>query len=163
MSRRAFDVCIVVYACSVFYAQIVLVPLDKAITKAVKGLPAVEDDGKDAVQSIFMPFPLTTKKIRPPPYSGRDPEWQAFIKLSKDKEANTSMRSALYRTPLRRVCPGCRADCSGARLEDLAEIVRNEVGRSQLAQRLGSPIKVRRWWLDAEYPFGPPPEYRRSG
>jgi hypothetical protein len=32
-----------------------------------------------------------------------------------------------------------------------------------LTMRTGKPLKVRRWWLDVDYPYRPPIEYRRSG
>ena len=32
---------------------------------------------------LFIPFPGTTKQLKPVPYKGTDPEWQEFVRLSK--------------------------------------------------------------------------------
>lgn len=42
---------------------------------------------------IFIPFPLTTERHEPQPYSGKDPEWREFVRLSKDKERLDQIRS----------------------------------------------------------------------
>lgn len=50
---------------------------------SAEGRKALEEDLAGA--SVFLPFPLTTHTVRPPPYSGKDPEWKEFTKLSQDR------------------------------------------------------------------------------
>ncbi|EMR70931.1 hypothetical protein UCREL1_2029 [Eutypa lata UCREL1] len=38
----------------------------------------------DEVEPFFIPLPFTTHQVEPLPYRGSDPEWQAFIKVSKN-------------------------------------------------------------------------------
>lgn len=90
--------------------------------------------------SAFFAFPLTTRKAQPPPYSGRDPEWAAFVTISKDQALQSSIRHAL------------------------ASVVRKAAESSlPLTMKVGKDMKVRRYWFDVDYPYHPPPEYRRSG
>ncbi|AEO69812.1 901bb8c6-2569-4447-ae21-f6fe5e5549f9 [Thermothielavioides terrestris] len=97
-----------------------------------------EDEEND--EPLFVPFPFTTKKLPRQPYSGSDPEWIEFIRISKDER----LRDAI--------------------IKHTCKIV---LGRAQrtplLSQRLGKPTSVRRCWLDFDYPFYAPPEYERSG
>jgi len=53
------------------------------------GAPPEEED---AGGPLFIPFPGTTKKIEPKPYRGSDPEWQGFVKFSKDQELAKRIR-----------------------------------------------------------------------
>ena len=48
--------------------------------------------------------------------------------------------------------------------EIMAKHVSDTVASTQvLSQFLGTPLNVRREWLDFEFPYGPPPEYDRIG
>lgn len=67
-------------------------PLDDAATDAVKQIPASELEEIDD-KPIFIPFPGTTKQVMPRPYKGSDPEWQEFIRFSKDPKLGKSVRS----------------------------------------------------------------------
>lgn len=40
----------------------------------------------------FLPLPLTTRTIQPPPYSGQDPEWHEYIRISKNKALKKQIR-----------------------------------------------------------------------
>ena len=42
----------------------------------------------------FIPFPLTTKIHSPEPYPPGGPEWQEFIRISKDKKMLDAIRRA---------------------------------------------------------------------
>ena len=53
----------------------------------------------DEDTSIFIPFPGTTREIKPKPYRGSDPEWKEFIKFSRDKELIANVRSELLTPP----------------------------------------------------------------
>lgn len=48
--------------------------------------------------------------------------------------------------------------------DDLAFKVRKVAEASvPLTMKTGKPLKIRRYWLDIDYPYRPPIEYRRSG
>lgn len=48
--------------------------------------------------------------------------------------------------------------------EELAELVCSHFAGTKAMQRsLGVPLQIGRVWLDIIFPFGPPPEYERSG
>jgi hypothetical protein len=52
-------------------------------------------DGSDhdrVQEGRFIPFPLTTKRHPPEPYSASDPEWKEFIRISKDANELKEMR-----------------------------------------------------------------------
>lgn len=65
--------------------NIALAPLEKAAEE-------LEDEEDEEDHSIFLPFPLTIKEIKPLPYKGTDPEWIEFVKFSKSQELNRSVR-----------------------------------------------------------------------
>ena len=51
---------------------------------------------------------------------------------------------------------------ANAKSDQLAGIVGGHTPK-ELQKVLGKPVKVRRVWLDVEFPEGPPPEYERGG
>jgi hypothetical protein len=53
-----------------------------------------KDDGEEEVL-LFIPFPLTLEKFDPQPYTGRDPEWQEFVRISKDRALLNNIRREL--------------------------------------------------------------------
>ncbi|KAK4680602.1 hypothetical protein QC764_100640 [Podospora pseudoanserina] len=89
---------------------------------------------------IFIPFPLTTERHEPQPYSGKDPEWREFVRLSKDKERLDQIR----RDTVQMVC-------------DAAE------KNPALTWKVGKDMKVRRYWMDIDFPYRAPPVYTRKG
>ncbi|POS86115.1 hypothetical protein EPUL_001586 [Erysiphe pulchra] len=101
-------------------------------------LPDLEDEIQQ--QPLFFPLPLTWKEIKQASYRGSDPEWQEFIKLSKQQDVIQQIR------------------------RDLANIILNAVKKHPLLiLRVGNKMKVRRYWLDVDFPLEPPPEYIQSG
>jgi hypothetical protein len=60
----------------------------------LKNIPEDEFDEEDE-DPLFIPFPGTTKQKKPEPYRGSDPEWQEFIKFSKDQALAKSVRGEL--------------------------------------------------------------------
>ena len=78
----------VLYVGAEVWTRVVFGPLDKALEEEVKDLPEEEEEEV----GIFIPFPGTTKQLQPQPYRGTDPEWQAFIKFSKDKSLGKSVQ-----------------------------------------------------------------------
>jgi hypothetical protein len=67
------------YTTTLIYSKIVLDPLGEALWEASPQVP-------DKQPPIFIPFPGTTKELKPQPYRGRDPEWQEFVKFSRDRD-----------------------------------------------------------------------------
>ncbi|KAI0158183.1 hypothetical protein GGR57DRAFT_38515 [Xylariaceae sp. FL1272] len=54
-----------------------------------------EDELAGDVELLYFPFPGTTKSHEPQPYRGSDPEWQTFVKISKDKPLKDSIMHSL--------------------------------------------------------------------
>ena len=49
-------------------------------------------------------------------------------------------------------------------VDDLAGLIgRHLSGMKNFQKQLGQPIQTRKFWLDIDFPDGPPPEYERSG
>ena len=78
------------YICYDIYGRMVLDPIDKAAMEAMEGMPA--EVAGEVDDPLFIPFPGTVKETRRKPYRGSDPEWQEFIKFSKDKTGQTKVR-----------------------------------------------------------------------
>ena len=51
---------------------------------------------QEEVEPFFIPFPGTTKEIKPKPYRGSDPEWQEFVKFSKDQDLGKRVRGGWF-------------------------------------------------------------------
>jgi hypothetical protein len=93
-SRNIFLGGAVLYVCFGAYRSVVLSPLarwveDEEDKLSLEDRKALEED-LDA--TAFIPFPLTTQAVQPPPYAGRDPEWLEFVKLSKNQPLQQKMR-----------------------------------------------------------------------
>jgi len=128
-----------IYVCYSIYSRVVLDPLERAAVEALKNIP--EEELEDEMHKpIFIPFPGTTKQLNPKPYRGSDPEWQEFIKFSKDQKLAQKVR------------------------EELANYVQQVALRHPvLAIRCGKQMTLRRYWLDVDFPQLAPPEFERSG
>lgn len=83
---------IVVYACFQVYWKVIVDPLEKAADEVLEELPDDELDEADLDKPFFIPFPGTTKQLKPVPYKGSDPEWQEFIKFSKNQKLAQKVR-----------------------------------------------------------------------
>lgn len=82
-----------IYLSTTVYTQLVFGPLDKAMSDAVRHMPVEDEEEEDEEDGfLFIPFPGTTKELKPRPYRGSDPEWQEFIKFSKDQGLAKSVR-----------------------------------------------------------------------
>ncbi|KAG0651316.1 hypothetical protein D0Z07_2130 [Hyphodiscus hymeniophilus] len=129
------------YITTQIYDRLVLEPLAKTLDDAGDlDLPDTSDEEEVEEGGIFIPFPLTTKELEPRPYRGSDPEWQEFIKFSKDQELAKRVR------------------------DDLANFVRTAAEKHPLLTvRCGKGMKLRRYWLDVDFPTHPPPEFERTG
>lgn len=99
-----------------------------------------EELEEDLLEPILIPLPFTTRIVPSPPYKSTDPEWQAFVKLSKNKQL------------VRRV------------QGDLGELVRKTAKANPLLlKKCGGDMKLGRYWLDIQYPSRPPPVFVRKG
>ncbi|KAK1964600.1 hypothetical protein LY78DRAFT_139645 [Colletotrichum sublineola] len=132
-------------ACWQIYYSTVLDPFFRHVDQEYENLSAAEKKALDeemAEQSEpwFIPFPFTTKPVTQPPYKGSDPEWQRYLQLSKDKKMQQQMRS------------------------QLSKAVKDAVERnSAIIARGGTPVKIRRYWLDIDFPSRPAPVFYASG
>ncbi|KAJ8124918.1 hypothetical protein O1611_g8722 [Lasiodiplodia mahajangana] len=98
------------------------------------------EEEEDDDEPLFIPFPGFTRTIEPLPYRGSDPEWETYVKVSRNEALLISMR---------------------ARLADMAcaTVARHPV----LCARFGKDVKVARYWLTIQYPFRPPPTLSIGG
>jgi hypothetical protein len=55
--------------------------------------PVVDEEEED--EPLFIPFPLTTKRIDQPPYSRNGPEWVEYRRVLTDPKFRTWLRSEL--------------------------------------------------------------------
>ncbi|KAF6843718.1 hypothetical protein CMUS01_01825 [Colletotrichum musicola] len=135
----------VTLACYHLYWSTVLNPFLRHVDREYESLSAAEkraldEEIEEETEPWFIPFPLTTKQVNQPPYKGTDPEWRQFVKISKDKELQQKIRG------------------------DLANVVRSAVEKHPgLTARGGNVVKLRRYWLDIDFPYRPPPVYYSSG
>lgn len=96
----------------------------------------IEEDGTP----IFFPFPFTSKVVESRPYKGTDPEWQEYIRIARDRDLLLKIRT------------------------DLLETVRIAAEANPiLIQKCGRVMKVRKHWLDMDFPYRPPPKIMRDG
>ncbi|TDZ39953.1 hypothetical protein CTRI78_v010402 [Colletotrichum trifolii] len=132
--------------CWNLYWSTVLNPFLRHVDKEYDSLSAAEKKALDEemdeeeIEPWFIPFPFTTKRVTQPPYKATDPEWQQFVRISKDKKLQQQMRS------------------------DLADWVRVSIeAHPGIATRCGNAGKLRRYWLDIDFPYRPPPVHYSSG
>jgi hypothetical protein len=73
---------------------VVLSPLVRWLEDEEANLSPRQRKELDALDDLdtFFPLPLTTRTIQPPPYSGQDPEWHEYIKISKNKALQKQIR-----------------------------------------------------------------------
>lgn len=78
------------------FKRTVLAPLDKAAEDIEQSL---DEDTKKEVgmteddnDSFFLPFPGTIKQVQERPFRGSDPEWQEYVKFSKDAKLGKRVR-----------------------------------------------------------------------
>ncbi|KAL8903115.1 MAG: hypothetical protein Q9207_004137 [Kuettlingeria erythrocarpa] len=99
------------------------------------------DMSKEAIEgkTIFIPLGFAYKLPRTH-YKGMDPELQSFIQLANDKKQRNYLKN------------------------QLTSMVGQYVGsKPSLQSFLGEKSKPSRFWLDIDFPRGPPPEYERKG
>jgi hypothetical protein len=78
--------------------MVILDPIDRFLEdKFPEGTYMTEEEIENQ-KPIFIPFPGTTKKLKPKPYRGSDPEWQEFVKFSKDRPLQNRVRGLSGKT-----------------------------------------------------------------
>ncbi|KAL8695924.1 MAG: hypothetical protein Q9224_003070 [Gallowayella concinna] len=102
-----------------------------------------KDEGKESAQqeedTIFIPlgYPYTLPQTF---YKGSDPEWQSFVRLARNRKKCDALKN------------------------ELTGLVGRYVGAlPQMEKVLGKGNKPKKYWLDIDYPPGPPPQYERKG
>ncbi|EPE09543.1 hypothetical protein F503_07319 [Ophiostoma piceae UAMH 11346] len=101
-----------------------------------------DEDDEDYIDpnALFIPLPWTFQIVESPPYKGTDPEWQTYIRVAKDRELLLKIRN------------------------EILEVVKAlAVANPILVQRIGREVKVRKHWLDLDFPQRPPPIVVRNG
>lgn len=116
------------YVCwSAYFTRVVLPPFADMI----------EDE---EAQPIFFPLPFTFQVVESRPYKGTDPEWQAYIRIARDRELLMKIRN------------------------DMLDTVRAAAEANPiLRHRCGKEMTVRKHWLDLDFPYRPPPKITRDG
>ncbi|KAL2826033.1 hypothetical protein BJY01DRAFT_229955, partial [Aspergillus pseudoustus] len=113
----------------------------------IRGDPAVDHtnqtahETKPVADSEDLFIPLSWPRLQQGKlYKASNPEWKAFVEMSKDKERIKALK------------------------DELASIVLAEASRSDLlSSMLGSPLKITQFWLQPHWPLRAPPTYHRSG
>ncbi|KAI1309854.1 hypothetical protein F5Y03DRAFT_382954 [Xylaria venustula] len=95
---------------------------------------------EEPVEPFFIPFPGFTQTVEPLPYRSTDPEWRAYVEVSRNPALLAAIRRGLAET--------CR---------------RSVVSSPRLANRVGRDATVAKFWLDIQYPLTPPPNFVRQG
>lgn len=89
---------------------------------------------------LFIPFPGFTQMIEPQPYRGSDPEWLAYVRVSKNAALLVKIRRSL------------------------AEMTRRAIAAyPQPVVRGLKDATISKYWLDIYYPYKPPPVFVRQG
>ncbi|KAL8785585.1 MAG: hypothetical protein Q9195_008571 [Heterodermia aff. obscurata] len=133
-----------------------LKPQELENTKDVEAKNAEEEEEDAEIpeempeDALFIPLWFARKKPKTF-YKGTDPEWQSFIDFSKDRKRSQFIRSAW--------------DLSSVVIfDELAGLIgRHMSSLKEMQSKLGMPIETRKFWLDIDFPDGPPPEYERTG
>lgn len=98
-----------------------------------------DEDEYAEEDSTFIPMTWATKLPRSF-YKGSDPEWRAFVKFAKDKPRHKKIQ------------------------DELVQLVFGGAARHpRVGMQIGKDLKIGRYWLEIQFPDGPPQEYVRSG
>lgn len=116
-----------------------------------------EENAQEEDDTVFIPLGLAYE-LPKTFYKGSDPEWQSFVRLARDREKCDALKSTDL-SPNHMLCP--RADVP---TDELTGIIGEYVGAlPQMEKLLGKGNQPQKYWLDIDYPSGPPPEYERKG
>ncbi|ERF71086.1 hypothetical protein EPUS_07758 [Endocarpon pusillum Z07020] len=112
--------------------------LNRRSKEATSGVDSMERADRPQ-GGIFVPM-TWLRKCEKEYYSGDDPEWQEFVKLSKDLKRVKAVKSGLT-----------------------ASVCSDLNNRAVITRLLGRPLTVYATWLDFDFPSTAPVEYERSG
>ncbi|KAG9556266.1 hypothetical protein KCV04_g18941, partial [Aureobasidium melanogenum] len=126
-------------SCLVGYVWYFFPELEIEIQEEGEGEVQISDSEFADENSLFIPL-TWAKKLPRTFYKGSDPEWQEFVKVSKDKARHKKIQSELVRI-----------------VYDTAQ------KHPAFVKQLGRDTKVGQCWLDIIFPDGPPQEYARAG
>lgn len=92
--RSIFIGAVTLFTCYSVLYRVVLKPLDKMADDFDKNLDETmkKELEEEELEPFFIPFPGTIRQKTPRPYRGSDPEWQEFIKFSKDPSLGKRVR-----------------------------------------------------------------------
>ncbi|KKY39772.1 hypothetical protein UCDDA912_g00197 [Diaporthe ampelina] len=103
-------------------------------------MPEIEKN--DEEDALFIPFPFTDKQVQPPPYAGKEEEWQSFVAFNNDRDHRNRAK------------------------HDLAMLVKKTAENNSQIKRWAKKnmeLKLGPNWLIITYPDRPPPEFVRTG
>lgn len=106
----------------------------------MKDLPEIDDDEEE--DPLFIPFPFTDKQVQPPPYAGKEEEWQSFVAFNNDRDHRNRAK------------------------HDLAMLVKKTAENNSQIKRWAKKdleLTLGPNWLIITYPDRPPPEFVRTG
>ncbi|KAI5205643.1 hypothetical protein AUEXF2481DRAFT_1851 [Aureobasidium subglaciale EXF-2481] len=127
-------------SCLIGYVWYFFPELEIEIQEGVADEQTTLSDSDFAHEDSFF-IPMTwAKKLPRSFYKGSDPEWQEFVKVSKDKARHKKIQSELVKI-----------------VYDTAQ------KHPAFVKQLGRDTKVGQCWLDIIFPDGPPQEYARAG
>lgn len=83
--------------CYQVYTSSVLSTLGRWLDDQEKHLTEAERQEIEEAEydPIFIPLPFTMRIVPSEPYKSTDPEWQAFVRVSKDREKVRGIQSKL--------------------------------------------------------------------
>lgn len=83
------------FVAATVYIHVVIDPWDRFIRAHLAGMSKEEllELKKKMDEPSFYPIPLTLHTVDSLPYRGSDPEWTMFIKVNKDGQLCTKLRS----------------------------------------------------------------------
>ncbi|OAA62888.1 hypothetical protein SPI_04428 [Niveomyces insectorum RCEF 264] len=103
-------------------------------------VPPIADHIDEGGKPLFIPFPFTFKVVPSRPFKATDPEWKEYIRIANDPQALAKIKN------------------------DILETVRAAAeSNAILTRRCGSQMRIRRHWLDLDFPHRPPPKIMRNG
>lgn len=116
-----------------------------------------EDIVPDELPDDALFIPVGWPRQRPQTYyKGTDPEWQSFVEFARDQKRVKRCKGSYVRDVGLTLELTVVAEVAGTLSMALSK-------DRQMQQALGTPIRISAVWLNIDYPYGPPPEYERSG
>jgi hypothetical protein len=92
------------YVCYEIYTRAVVGTLDRWLDQETSQMDEKDRKELEEIEGepFFIPCPGFTKMVEPQPYQSTDPEWQTYIKISKDQALLKSIRGAyILASPIR--------------------------------------------------------------